>query len=348
MTGPVTSKPLIEALKGETMEVPPVWLMRQAGRYLPEYRELRARARDFLDFCYTPELAVKATLQPVRRFAMDGAIIFSDILVVADALGQTVGFVDGKGPVLEPLDGAAGVGRLSLQGLPERLAPVYAAIAGVRGELPPATALIGFCGAPWTLATYMVEGGSSRDFARTKAWAYGEPEGFRVLIDLLVEALAAHLIAQVKAGAEVLQIFDSWAGVLPDTAFWEWSIKPIRAIVERVNASCPGVPVIGFPKGAGILYEPFARETGIDAVSIDTAVPCDWAARALQTTITVQGNLDPVMLVTGGTALEDATTAICARLHRGPFVFNLGHGVLPQTPPDNVQRLVDCIRGRVP
>jgi uroporphyrinogen decarboxylase len=344
----VTSKPLIKVLESETMEVPPVWLMRQAGRYLPEYRELRARARDFLDFCYTPELAVEATLQPVRRFAMDGAIIFSDILVVPDALGQRVGFVEGKGPVLEALKDIGAVRRLSLQALPERLAPVYAAIEGVKGELPPATALIGFCGAPWTLATYMIEGGSSRDFARTKAWAYGDPDGFHVLIDLLVEALTMYLIAQVRAGAEALQIFDSWAGVLPATAFWEWSIKPIKAVVERVKASCPDIPIIGFPRGAGILYEPFVRETGVDAVSIDTAVPCDWAARALQTTVTVQGNLDPMMLVTGGKALEDATTAICARLHRGPFVFNLGHGVLPQTPPDNVQRLVDCIRGRVP
>ena len=345
---PVTNKPLIEALKGATMEVPPVWLMRQAGRYLPEYRELRTRARDFLDFCYTPELAVAATLQPVRRFGMDGAIIFSDILVVADALGQKVGFVEGKGPVLEALDGTAAVGRLSLEGLPERLAPVYAAISGVSGELPPTTALIGFCGAPWTLATYMIEGGSSRDFARTKAWAYGDPEGFRILIDLLVEALAAHLIAQVKAGAEALQIFDSWAGALPDAAFWEWSIKPVKGIIERFKTSCPDIPIIGFPKGAGVLYEPFARETGIDAISIDATVPCDWAARALQTTVTVQGNLDPMMLVVGGKALEDAATAICARLHRGPFVFNLGHGVLPQTPPDHVQRLVDSIRGKVP
>jgi uroporphyrinogen decarboxylase len=344
----MTGKPLIEALKGETMEVPPIWLMRQAGRYLPEYRELRARARDFLDFCYTPELAVEATLQPVRRFGLDGAIIFSDILVVADALGQKVGFVEGKGPVLEALDGTAAVGRLSLEGLPKRLAPVYDAIAGVKGELLPATALIGFCGAPWTLATYMIEGGSSRDFARAKAWAYGDPEGFHALIDLLIDALSAHLVAQVKAGAEALQIFDSWAGALPDAAFWEWSINPIKAIVERVKASCPNVPIVGFPKGVGILYEPFARETGVDAVSIDHSVPCDWAARALQTTVTVQGNLDPMMLVVGGKALEDAAIRICARLHRGPFVFNLGHGVLPQTPPDNVQRLVDCIRGRVP
>ncbi|MGE0650177.1 MAG: uroporphyrinogen decarboxylase [Alphaproteobacteria bacterium] len=344
----MTNKPLIEALEGETMEVPPIWLMRQAGRYLPEYRELRARARNFLDFCYTPELAVAATLQPIRRFGMDGAIVFSDILVVPDALGQKVGFVEGKGPVLEALDNVDAVGRLSLEALPERLAPVYAAISGVKEELPPATTLIGFCGAPWTLATYMIEGGSSRDFARTKTWAYGDPEGFRVLIDLLVDALTAHLIAQVKAGAEVLQIFDSWAGALPDAAFWEWSIKPIKTIVERVKAACPDVPIIGFPKSVGILYEPFARETGVDAVSIDASVPCDWAARALQTTVTVQGNLDPMMLVVGGKALEDAAISICARLHQGPFVFNLGHGVLPQTPPDNVQRLVDCVRGKIP
>lgn len=341
------NKPLIDALNGEIQQVPPVWLMRQAGRYLPEYRELRSKARDFLHFCYTPELAVEATLQPIRRFAMDGAIIFSDILVIPDALGQKVAFKEGKGPVLEALPDAAAIDKLVSDGVTERLRPVYEAIAGVKAELPPAATLIGFCGAPWTLATYMIEGGSSRDFARVKSWAYGDPEGFQKLIDVLVDAVTNHLIAQVRAGAEALQIFDSWAGILPDKAFWSWSIKPIKAIVERVKAACPGIPIIGFPNRAGVMYEPFSRETGIDAVSIDASVPCDWAARALQRNITVQGNLDPVMLITGGTAMEDAARAICEKLNQGPFVFNLGHGVLPSTPPDHVARLVDCVRDRL-
>lgn len=346
MTNP-TSKPLIEALQGETLPVPPLWLMRQAGRYLPEYRELRAKARDFLNFCYSPDLAIEATLQPIRRFGMDAAIIFSDILVIPDALGQTVAFKEGKGPVLEALASPDEVARLSVDGLEERLAPVYGALEGVKGELPPAVALIGFCGAPWTLATYMIEGGSSKDFARAKSWAYGNRAGFEKLIALLTEAVTRHLVAQVRAGAEVLQIFDSWAGVLPEAAFRDWSIGPIKTIVERVKAACPGVPIIGFPNRSGILYEPFARETGVDAVSIDASVPCDWAARALQRNVTVQGNLDPVMLITGGAPMEEAARAICAKLNNGPFVFNLGHGVLPSTPPDHVARLIDCVRDRV-
>ena len=337
-------KPLIEALKGEALDIPPVWLMRQAGRYLPEYRETRAKAPDFLTFCYTPELAIEATLQPIRRFAMDGAIIFSDILVIPDALGQTVKFVEGKGPVLDPLETAEAIGGLHLEGVTAKLAPVYEALAGVKGELPPTTALIGFAGAPWTIATYMIEGGSSRDFARVKSWAYGDPASFQRLIDLLVTAISDHLIAQVKAGAEVLQIFDSWAGVLPDKAFWEWSIKPIKAIVERVKEACPEALIIGFPNRSGILYQPFTRETGIDGVSMDATVPVDWAVRALQDYATLQGNLDPVMLLTGGKVMQDAARAICDRLKEGPFIFNLGHGVLPQTPPDNVARLVECVR----
>ena len=340
------SKPLIEALKGEVFDVPPIWLMRQAGRYLPEYRELRSKARDFLHFCYTPDMAIEATLQPIRRFGLDAAIIFSDILVIPDAMGQPVAFKEGKGPVLEALADPSAVGKLSVNAVVERLVPVYEALAGVKAGLPQDVALIGFCGAPWTLATYMVEGGSSKDFARIKSWAYGDREGFQKLIDMLVEATSAHLVAQVEAGAEALQIFDSWAGVLPDKAFWDWSIKPIKTIVERVKATCPGVPIIGFPNRAGVLYEPFARETGVDAISIDASVPCDWAARALQRNVTVQGNLDPVMLITGGKPMEEAARAICAKLNEGAFVFNLGHGVLPSTPPDHVAALVDCVRDK--
>lgn len=341
----MTIKPLIEALQGKHLKVPPVWLMRQAGRYLPEYRKTRSGARDFLNFCYTPELAVEATLQPIRRFAMDGAIIFSDILVIPDALGQEVAFVEGKGPVLVPLESPESVNGLSLEPMPQHLQPVYEALSAVKGELPPETTLIGFAGAPWTIATYMIEGGSSKDFARAKSWAYGDPNGFARLINLLVDAISNHLIAQVSAGAEVLQIFDSWAGVLPEAAFRQWTIKPIKEIIARVKAVHPDVPIIGFPNRAGVMYAAFSTETGVDAVSIDASVPLGWAASELQSQVTVQGNLDPIALLTGGSALKDAADTILSGLKNGAHVFNLGHGVLPPTPPDHVAQLVDHLRG---
>jgi uroporphyrinogen decarboxylase len=341
----VTIKPLIEALQGKRLKVPPVWLMRQAGRYLPEYRKTRSGARDFLNFCYTPALAVEATLQPIRRFAMDGAIIFSDILVIPDALGQEVAFVEGKGPVLVPLESPESVSGLSLEPMPQHLQPVYEALSAVKGELPPETTLIGFAGAPWTIATYMIEGGSSKDFARAKSWAYGDPNGLARLIDLLVDAISNHLIAQVSAGAEVLQIFDSWAGVLPEAAFRQWTIKPIKEIITRVKAVHPDVPIIGFPNRAGVMYAAFSIETGVDAVSIDASVPLGWAADELQSKVTVQGNLDPIALLTGGSALKDAADTILSGLKNGAHIFNLGHGVLPPTPPDHVAQLVDHLRG---
>ncbi|MFT5539449.1 MAG: uroporphyrinogen decarboxylase [Alphaproteobacteria bacterium] len=341
----MTIKPLIKALQGKRLDVPPVWLMRQAGRYLPEYRKIRSGAKNFLDFCYTPELAVEATLQPIRRFAMDGAIIFSDILVIPDALGQEVSFVEGKGPVLVPLENSESVSKLSLEPVSQRLQPVYEALSVVKGELPPETALIGFAGAPWTIATYMIEGGSSKNFARAKSWIYSDPNGFSRLIDLLVNAIANHLIAQVSAGAEALQIFDSWAGVLPERAFRQWTIEPIKKIITRVKAIHPDVPIIGFPNRAGVMYAAFAAETGVDAVSIDSSVPLGWAAAELQSQVTVQGNLDPIALLSGGAALKDAVRTILDGMKNGAHVFNLGHGVLPPTPPDHVAQLVDYVRG---
>jgi uroporphyrinogen decarboxylase len=341
----VTIKPLIKALQGTRLDVPPIWLMRQAGRYLPEYRKTRSGARDFLNFCYTPELAVEATLQPIRRFAMDGAIIFSDILVIPDALGQEVAFVEGKGPVLAPLEGPESVSKLSLESLSQHLQPVYEALSAVRGELPAQTTLIGFAGAPWTIATYMIEGGSSKDFARAKSWIYADPNGFAQLVDLLVDAISKHLIAQVTAGAEVLQIFDSWAGVLPEGAFRQWTIEPIKKIINQVKAVYPDVPIIGFPNRAGVMYRAFATETGVNAVSIDASVPLGWAADELQSQVTVQGNLDPIALLTGGSALRDGVLTILEGMKKGPHVFNLGHGVLPPTPPDHVAQLVDYVRG---
>ena len=342
------AKPLIRALGGVASETPPVWLMRQAGRYLPEYRKIRAEAGTFLDLCYDPEKAAEVTLQPVRRYAMDAAILFSDILVVPDAMGQNVAFREGEGPVLEPVRDAAGVGRLNPDGVAERLTPVYATVERVAAALPDTVALIGFAGAPWTVATYMVEGGSSKDFREVKGLAYrddGRDDGaFAVLIDKLVAATTAHLLAQIEAGAEVVQLFDTWAGVLPEAEFERWCIAPAKAIVSELRAHAPGVPVIGFPRGAAFNTERYIAETGIDAVGLDTAVPLE-VGRRLQAHCAVQGNLDPILLVEGGKPMETAARTILSALSGGPFIFNLGHGVLPQTPPEHVARLLQVIRG---
>lgn len=320
--------------------------MRQAGRYLPEYRQLRARAKGFLDLCYTPEMAVEVTLQPLRRFGMDAAILFSDILVVPHGLGQSVSFREGEGPVLAPVRSRDAVEALRLDSLHERLAPVYETVRRLRPAIPETTALIGFSGAPWTVATYMIEGGSSKDFLETKRMAYGDPALFETIIELLVEATARYLTAQIDAGAEAVQIFDSWAGVLPEDQFERWVIEPTRRLVERIRAERPGVPVIGFPRGAGMLYERFVAETGVEAVSLDTTIPLRWAAERLQPHCTVQGNLDPVMLMTGGAAMRVAIDRILDVLGGGPFVFNLGHGILPATPPEHVAELAARLRDR--
>ena len=337
-------KPLLRALAGEVMDRPPFWLMRQAGRYLPEYREVRRQAGSFLDLCLNPELAVEVTLQPIRRYGMDAAILFSDILIVPYGLGQGVAFREGEGPVLEALAGTADPASLTREHFHDRVAPVYETVRGLAGALPSGTALIGFAGAPWTVATYMVEGGSSRDFARTKRWAYGDPKGFSRLIDLLVDTTADYLGAQIRAGAEIVQLFDSWAGVLPETAFRRWVIDPARRIVERLRAAHPDVPVIGFPRGAGILYRAYVEETGVTAASLDTTVPLSFARDALQGRVAVQGNLDPQLLVVGGSAMEEEVGRIRAALGGGPFVFNLGHGIVPETPPEHVAALANLLR----
>jgi uroporphyrinogen decarboxylase len=337
-------KPLLRALGGEALTRPPVWLMRQAGRYLPEYRALRSRAANFLDFCYTPALAVEATLQPVRRFAMDAAILFSDILVVADALGQEVGFREGEGPVLDPIRASHDLERLHRSDVTAHLAPVYETARLVARALPPATALIGFAGGPWTLACYMVEGGTSRDFAAVKRWAFADAAGFAALIDRLVEATVAHLAAQVAAGAEAVQLFESWAGILPEAAFRRWVIAPTARIVAGLRARHPGVPVIGFPRGAGLMYRAYFSETGVTALGLDSMVPCGIARKTLQPIGPLQGNLDPVALLTGGAALDDGVERIVEALAGGPFIFNLGHGVLPETPPEHVARVVALLR----
>ena len=337
-------KKLIRSLRGESMATPPVWLMRQAGRYLPEYRETRAKAGGFLDLCLTPELAVEVTLQPIRRYGFDASILFSDILVVPFGLGQKVWFEEGVGPKLEPLRGRDDLVQLEQERLLPALAPVYETVRGLRRELPPETTLIGFAGAPWTVASYMVEGGSSKDFAQAKTWAYGDTEGFQALIDGLVEATVSHLTAQVEAGAEVLQLFDSWAGVWPEVWFRRWCLAPMAAVVRGVKQRHPEVPIILFPRGAGPLYRSVVEEAGADAISLDTTVPLDWAREELQGRTTLQGNLDPLLLVAGGSALHDGVQAIRAAWDSGPFVFNLGHGILPMTPPEHVAELMSLLR----
>ncbi len=339
-----TDKKLIRVLKGEVLTPPPIWLMRQAGRYLPEYRATRARAKDFLDLCFTPELAVEVTLQPIRRYGFDAAILFADILVLPYGLGQRVWFEEGAGPRLEPLREAADIARLNPGGLHDKLAPVYETLRGLRRELPRETTVIGFAGAPWTVASYMIEGQTSRDFATAKTWAYREPREFARLIDLLVASTSDYLIAQIEAGAEVLQLFDSWAGVWPEMALRRWCLEPAAEIVRRVKAAHPEVPVILFPRGAGLLYEAFAAETGAGGLSLDTTVPLTWAREQLQSRVAVQGNLDPLLLVAGGVALEAGVSKILEILGNGPLIFNLGHGITPQAPPEHVEQLVAQVR----
>ena len=337
------TKPLLRVLGGEALTPPPWWLMRQAGRYLPEYRAVRAKARDFIELCLSPALAAELTLQPVRRYRMDAAILFSDIPLVPHALGQGLTYREGEGPVLEPIEDHAGISRLKLGQLKSRLEPVFEAIHLVAATLGPETTLIGFAGAPWTMATYMVEGGGSKDFRRVKSWAYRDIKGFGALIQLVVEATTDFLSAQIEAGAEVVQLFDSWAGVLPEPAFGRWVIEPTKRIVATLKHRFPDHPIIGFPRGAGLFYERYITETGVDCVGLDTMVPAGYARSHLQRLAAVQGNLDPVLLIAGGAALEAAAEELCRTLGVGPFVFNLGHGVLPETPPENVAALAGLL-----
>lgn len=340
------AKSLIRALHGEVQARPNFWFMRQAGRYLPEYREVRAKAPDFVQLCLTPELATEITLQPVRRFAMDAAILFSDILMVPYGLGQKLEFREGVGPRLDPVRTASEIAELQARsdGLVQRLAPIFETVRRVAAALPLDTALIGFAGAPWTVAAYMVEGETSRDFATVRRLAGADPKTFDSLITLLTDATTRFLLAQIEAGAEAVQIFDSWAGVLSHDEFRRWAVEPVREIVARIQAKHPAVPIIAFPRGAGVRYLDYAVETGVEAVGLDSTIPPEWAAKELQPQSAVQGNLDPLLLVTGGKALEDATVRILKALGRGPFVFNLGHGILPETPPENVARLSGLIR----
>ena len=338
------TKLLLQAFEDHPSDRPPFWYMRQAGRYLPEYRKLRSEVPDFLRFCYTPELCVEAALQPLRRYHMDAAILFSDILVVPDALGCQVAFVEGQGPVLKPVRSAADVAALSVERLEEHLAPVFEAVRLLTRAIPTETAMIGFAGAPWTLAIYMVEGRGGTDCETARSWAYRDPDTFGDLIDLLVEATIVHLRRQIENGAELVQLFDSWAGVLPEMQFRSWVIGPTAEIVRRLKSDHPQVKIVGFPRNAGVRYLEYVEKTGVDGVSIDATTPLEWAASTLQKRCLVQGNLDNQALVVGGKAMGAQTLRIMEALAGGPFVFNLGHGIVPQTPPENVARVSDMIR----
>lgn len=345
----MSDKKFLKVLQGEQYERPPFWFMRQAGRYLPEYRELRTKAGGFLDMVYNPEFATEVTMQPLRRFGMDAAILFSDILVIPHALGQKLTFITGEGPKLEAIETADGLVKLCEDALDDVLQPVYDTVKNLRSQIVQEkmtdTALIGFAGAPWTVATYMVEGGGSKTFEKVKAFAYRDPAGFAQLIDIVTNSTIHYLKKQIEYGAEAIQIFDSWAGVLDQDQFAQWVMLPTIRIVTALKESYPDVPVIGFPKGAGILYESYAQNTGIDAVGLDTQVPTKWAAEVLQTELTVQGNLDPVALLVGGDAMEKETRRILEDLSAGPYIFNLGHGVIKETPPEHVDQLAKFIRG---
>jgi len=336
---------LLRALSGQPNFPPPIWLMRQAGRYLPEYREVRGKVASFLDLCRTPGLAAEVTLQPLRRFDLDAAIVFSDILIIPYALGQKVEFVEGEGPKLEPVKDGKAIAGLNKSNTAKALAPVYETIELVVAALPKNVPLIGFCGAPWTVATYMIEGGGSKEQAAARLFAYRDQATFQHLIDLLVESSADYLVNQVKAGASALQIFDSWAGSLPEDEFERWCITPTKRLVELVKAELPEIPIIGFPRGAGVLAERYARETDIDAIGCDTSMPVGWMRR-LQEQLPVQGNLDPLLLVAGGEALDMRVGAILETLGQQPFIFNLGHGILPETPIEHVTRLLNLVKGR--
>jgi uroporphyrinogen decarboxylase len=336
---------LIRVLKGEALGRPPVWLMRQAGRYLPEYRALRTKAGSFLDLCYHPEWAAEITLQPIRRFGFDAAILFSDILVVPDALGQAVSFEEGHGPRLDAAPPAELLARLDPGKTAAKFAVVCETVERVRSALPAETALIGFCGAPWTVATYMIAGHGTPDQKPARLAAYRDPEHFARLIDLLAEVSVAYLSAQIRAGAQAVQIFDSWAGVLPDAEFARWCVEPAAKMTRLLREQHPDVPIIGFPRAAGAANaRAFLDSTGVDAIGCDTAMPLT-EMRALAESAAVQGNLDPFLLVAGGGLLESRVQDIIGALSGVPHIFNLGHGIVPETPIAHVERLIALVRG---
>jgi uroporphyrinogen decarboxylase len=335
---------IVEVLEGKTITPPPLWLMRQAGRYLPEYRATRAEAGGFLDLCYRPDLAVEVTLQPIRRYGFDAAILFSDILVIPDALKRGVRFTPGEGPQMDPID-EAGIHALKDDGVLQHLSPVIETVRRLRAELPQETALLGFCGAPWTVATYMIAGHGTPDQAPARLFGYRNRAALEYLLAFLAEISAEYLIAQIDAGADAVQIFDSWAGVLGETEFEDFAIKPVARMIEIVRSKRPQARIIAFAKGAGMNLRHYRQRTGADAIGLDWSVPLSFAAE-LQKDGPVQGNLDPMRVVAGGKALEDGIDAILQALGQGPLIFNLGHGITPDADPENVSALVRRVRGK--
>ncbi|WP_099867046.1 uroporphyrinogen decarboxylase [Pararhizobium haloflavum] len=334
----------MKVLAGDTVTPPPIWLMRQAGRYLPEYREVRKQAGGFLDLCYTPDYAVEVTLQPIRRYGFDAAILFSDILVIPDALKRDVRFEEGRGPLMSPID-ADGIAALDPAPVSSHLEPVMETVRRLRNELPAETTLLGFCGAPWTVATYMIAGHGTPDQAPARLFAYREPEAFARLLDILADLSADYLCGQIEAGADAVQIFDSWAGVLGETEFEAFAARPVKRIVDTVRARHPSAKIIAFAKGAGIRLKTYRQTTGADAIGLDWSVPLSFA-RDLQKDGPIQGNLDPMRVVAGGRALDEGIDVILDVLGGGPLIFNLGHGITPQADPDHVTQLVRRVRGR--
>jgi uroporphyrinogen decarboxylase len=336
-------RPLLGVLRGERRDPPPVWLMRQAGRYLPEYRALRADKGGFLALCYDPASAAEVTLQPIRRFGFDGAILFSDILVVPHAMGQALSFGAGEGPRLAPalLDGALD----GLQAVPERLQPIYETVRRVAAALPPETTFLGFAGSPWTVATYMVAGEGSKDHGEARSLAYRDAAAFQRLIDAILSVTIDYLCGQIDAGVEAVQLFDSWAGSLAPDEFRRWVIAPNEAIVAEIHSRRPGVPVIGFPKGIGEKLPAYARDTRVDALGIDETVDPAWANAALPPALPLQGNLDPLSLLAGGAQLYRAVATVRHAFAGRPHIFNLGHGIGQHTPIAHVERLLELARG---
>lgn len=334
---------VLKVMDGEAVFPPPIWMMRQAGRHLPEYREVRKQAGSFLDLCYSPDLAVEVTLQPIRRYGFDAAILFSDILVVPHALGRDLRFEEGKGPLMTPID-ADEILWLETEGVAKRLEPVYETVRLLRAQLPDETTLLGFCGAPWTVATYMIAGHGTPDQAPARLFAYRHPEAFEKLLNDLADVSAEYLIEQLDAGADAVQIFDSWSGVLDEDCFERFCVRPVARIVQKVRALYPEARIIGFPKAAGMLYAGYREKTGVDVLGLDWSVPMSFA-KELQNEGPVQGNLDPLRVVAGGEALDEGVDAILKNLGQGPLIFNLGHGITPQTPIENVERMINRVRG---
>lgn len=340
-------KLLLRALAGETLDVPPIWMMRQAGRYLPEYRATREQAGDFLSLCYNPDLAAEVTLQPIRRYGFDAAILFADILLIPDALGADLWFVTGEGPRLSTIETADDFAKLkTADDIHGHLAPVYETVRILARELPEETTLIGFAGAPWTVATYMIAGRGTPDQGLAHALKEENRAVFDALIDRLSEATIAYLSAQIEAGAEVVKLFDSWAGSLAGQDFDDYALAPAKRIIGALKAKHPDVPIIAFPREAGERYVGFGKETGADCVALDNSVDAAWAATHVQVDGCVQGNLASSHLVTGGEDLVRETRAIVDAFSNGPHIFNLGHGITPDADPDNVQLMIDTVRDR--